>query len=107
MGSQRLTEEEIAKIRNLRAETDLTLPEIAKKVGRSLSALQRALKGSKSNGKMVRAGYAPKTGGWQPQLVKLVERIRRMDPGVTAIELDVTNGRYTVNRVSSERGEIS
>lgn len=103
MGSPKLTPTEIAKIHQLRAETDLTLPEIAEKVGRGLSAVGRVLK-NKSNG-MAR-GKPPRVGGWEKRLSELVKRIRRIDPGVTSIDVDVEAGRYTVNRVSSEKGSL-
>lgn len=110
---KRLTPEETAKIRKLR-ESNLTMDEIATKTGRSLSAIQRACRGMSTRPpggvkktKMTRAGRAESNGtAWQGQLQKLVTRIRKSDPGVTAIEIDMTNGRYTVNRTSSERGEI-
>jgi hypothetical protein len=57
---------------------------------------------------MARAGRPPaKTSNWRRQLAALVTRIREADPGVTQLEVDLTSGRYTVNRITLENGELT
>lgn len=82
---------------------------IAEEVSRSQGSVRKALRMiGKADRRMARAGRGPaKTSSWQGHLTKLVERIRETDPGVTFVEVDVESGHYTVNRTTSERGELS
>lgn len=43
---------------------------------------------------------------WQGQLSSLVARIRKADPGVVSLEVDVQGGHFTVKRNSTDQGEI-
>lgn len=95
----------------------LSVGAIARLIGRNKSVVYQALR--KTGAEFSRNNPRPKSNGmargqppmlmtstWQGQLTKLVARIRRVDPGVIDIELDIQNGRFTVNRNTSERGSL-
>lgn len=74
--------------------------------GNGSNKLVRPNGGANAPSTLVRGRQVPMLHLWQGQLATLIERIRRVDSGVTSIEVDVASGSYTVNRVSSESGNI-
>jgi transposase len=130
-----ITDEETTKIVELR-EAGYTHKAIAQVIGRSPSGIstvlsrtarkaKRAARRAVVNGSnsllhkplpqlarpeprsaAARATPSPMPHLWTGQLAQLVERIRKVDSGVTRLEVDVETGDYTVSRVSSEQGSL-